>query len=178
MKLCFDNRGIHLNTKIFNNINNIELIYEMPMYEIINNFIDKLKSISNGYASFSYNFINFKKKNNYILTVLINNNKIDDLSIIVNKNNYINISENILDKLKNNIERKQFNIKVQILLNNKIIKKIIIKQYRKNVINKCYGGDITRKKKLLKKQKKGKNKMKNFGKINVTKKEIYKILEI
>ncbi|BBA85201.1 elongation factor 4 [endosymbiont of Sipalinus gigas] len=175
-KLCFIKRGKLIYSRNIN-INFIELIYDIPMSEIIYNFFDELKSISKGYVFFNYNFKYFKKTELFLLEVLINNKKINELTFIVNKN-YNIFCENLINKIKKNICRKQFDIKIQILINKNIVKKCIIKRFRKDVISKCYGGDINRKKKLLKNQKIKKKYMNKTGLVNITSNDIYSIIKI
>ncbi|WP_343188849.1 translation elongation factor 4 [Buchnera aphidicola (Neophyllaphis varicolor)] len=165
ISLCVDRRGIQKNM-IYHN-DQVELIYEIPMSEVILNFFDSLKSISSGYASLKYNFLKFKKSNVVRLDILINSDRIDALSIIIHKSNAIKKAKKIVENIKNIIPRHQFNIIIQASIENNIIARETIKQLRKNVIAKCYGGDISRKKKLIQKQKYGKKKMKKIGNIQI-----------
>lgn len=158
--------------------NQINLKFIIPLYEIIYDFYNKLKSLCKGYINLDYYFYKYKKTNLVKINFLINNKEIKSLSFIVNKDNSLKYSKYICNNLKHYISRKQFLIKINIKINNRIILKKIIKPFRKNVISKCYGGDITRKKKLLSKQKKGKNKIKKFSNINFTKNIFLKILNI
>ncbi|CAL4320594.1 translation elongation factor 4 [Buchnera aphidicola] len=165
MKLCLTKRGIQKN--ITYHAQQVSLQYEIPTSEIIINFFDQLKSVSNGYASLEYNFKCFKKTDIMCLNILINSEKIDALSSIVHQNHIYDTAKKIVEKIKLLLPRQQFNIAIQAAIGNNIIARANIKQLRKNVLSKCYGGDISRKKKLLKKQKMGKKKMKKIGNINI-----------
>ncbi|QTJ62904.1 GTP-binding protein [Candidatus Nardonella dryophthoridicola] len=176
-ELCLYNRCKYIKYNILNSLNKIEIIIYIPMYELMNIFFNEIKSISNGYASIYYKFYKFKENKLKFLEVMINKIKINELTTIVNDKNYIKISNNIINNLLKNIKRKNFNLKIQVLINNKIIKSKIIKQFRKNVTEKCYGGDINRKNKLLKKQKIGKKKMFKISSKNINiNNEIKKII--
>ncbi|BGI51414.1 MAG: translation elongation factor 4 [Buchnera aphidicola (Ceratovacuna japonica)] len=175
INLCIEKRGKQIKTKYYEN--QIYMIYEIPTSEIIVDFFDKLKSISKGYASLEYNFLKYKKSDMVKLDILINSEKIDPLSHIVYNKNIRNFSKKILKRIKKTISRHQFNISIQACIGNKIVAKENIKQLRKNVLSKCYGGDITRKKKLLQKQKHGKKKLKKVGKINMSQDTFFSILK-
>ncbi len=176
MKLCINKRGKQKN--ILFTKKNVSLIYEIPTSEIITNFNNKLKSITQGYASFKYSFKKYKTSNIVLSEIMINKNKIDGFSTLIHKNNVINHSKKKLEIIKNNIQKQQYEINIQGLCNNKIITKCNLKALRKNVTSKCYGGDISRKKKLLQKQKKGKKKMKKIGNIIVSQKIFFKTFKI
>ncbi|UDG80321.1 translation elongation factor 4 [Candidatus Annandia pinicola] len=176
INLCIKKRGIQNN--ILYHGEKIEIIYEIPMMEVILNFFDKLKSISKGYASLDYKFKYFKKSDLVCLEILINYKKIDALSVIIHKKFSRNYGNILVKKLKNIIHRQQFDIIIQASINNKIIARNNIKKLRKNVISKCYGGDISRKKKLLEKQKIGKKKMKLIGNVFLPKKIFLTLLNI
>ncbi len=176
IKLCINKRGKQKKIKF--NTNYVFIKYEIPISEIIINFIDKLKSISNGYASFNYKFKKYKKSNIKLLEIIINKKKIDGLSILIHEKNIINYGKKFVEIIKNTIPKHQFDIIIQSSCNNKIIYKSIIKSLRKNVTSKCYGGDITRKKKLLEKQKKGKKKMKKIGNIFIPQKTFLNFFKI
>ncbi|XRX42415.1 MAG: translation elongation factor 4 [Buchnera aphidicola (Eriosoma harunire)] len=176
IKLCEKKRG-HQIDLLYHNCN-ISIIYHIPMSEIILNFFDHLKSLSSGYASLDYNFKYFKKSDLICLDILINNKKVEALSIITHRLNSHLYAKMIVEKIKNIIPRHQFDIAIQAAIGNNIIARTTIKQLRKNVLAKCYGGDISRKKKLLQKQKDGKRKMKNIGNINIPKEAFLSILKI
>ncbi|MFI4847422.1 MAG: translation elongation factor 4 [Candidatus Makana argininalis] len=167
ISLCQFRRGVKKN--IFYIGNQIKLIYDIPMYYVILDFFDKLKSVSCGYASLDYNFKKFKKSDIVKVDILINKNKIDSLSILIHNSNAIDYGRKLINKIKNIIPRHQFNISIQAVIGKNVISRSNLKQLRKNVLSKCYGGDISRKKKLLKKQKKGKKKMKKIGNVNIPK---------
>ncbi|MGK2896835.1 MAG: translation elongation factor 4 [Candidatus Makana argininalis] len=175
ISLCEFGRGVKKN--IFYIGNQIKLIYDIPMYYVILDFFDKLKSNSCGYASLDYNFKKFKKSDIVKVDILINKNKIDSLSVLIHRNDSINYGRKLINKLKNIIPRHQFNISIQAVIGNNVILRSNVKQLRKNVLSKCYGGDISRKKKLLKKQKEGKKKMKYIGNINIPKNVFINILK-
>ncbi|WMC18956.1 MAG: translation elongation factor 4 [Enterobacteriaceae bacterium PSpicST2] len=168
INLCVKKRGKQINIIYYNN--QVSLIYEIPMSEIIINFFDKLKNLTKGYASLDYKFKYYKKSNLVKIDILINNKKIDTITWITHKNNSYNFCKKIVKKIKKIIPRQQYNVSIQAVINSNIISSSIIKQLKKNVIKKCYGGDISRKKKLLNKQKYGKKKMKKLGNILLPKK--------
>ncbi len=176
IELCTQKRGIQKKISFKNKY--ISIKYELPTIEIITNFIDKIKSISNGYASFKYKFKKYKTSNITLLNIIMNKKKIDILSTLIHKQNIIKYGKKIIEIIKNNTPKHLFNIDIQASCNNKIIASTKITALRKNVTSKCYGGDINRKKKLLKKQKKGKIKMKIIGKILLPQKIFFKILKI
>ncbi|MCW5197676.1 translation elongation factor 4 [Buchnera aphidicola] len=176
ISLCVKKRGIQ--KKMVYHTHQISLTYDIPMSEIVLNFFDQIKSVSSGYASLEYKFKKFKKSNLICLNILINNEKIDALSTIVHEKTCFRKGKEIIEKMKNIIPRQQFDISIQASAKNKIIARTTIKQLRKNVLSKCYGGDISRKKKLLKKQKLGKKKMKRIGNINLPKEAFFSILNL
>ncbi|CAL4320449.1 translation elongation factor 4 [Buchnera aphidicola] len=175
MNLCIKKRGIQKNM-IYHNPRKIILIYEIPMSEVVLNFFDDIKSVSSGYASLEYKFKKFKKSDLVCLQIFINSEKIDALSLIIHTSKAIKKAKKIVAKMKNIIPKHQFEINIFAIIKNKIIAKSTIRQLRKNVLSKCYGGDISRKKKLLQKQKIGKKKMKKIGKINMPKESFFSIL--
>ncbi|WP_343188375.1 translation elongation factor 4 [Buchnera aphidicola (Ceratoglyphina bambusae)] len=175
IKLCINKRGKQIEIKYYKN--QVSIIYEIPTSEIIFSFFDDLKSVSKGYASLEYEFLKYKKSNMIKLDILINSEKIDALSYIIYNKNIYNFARKILNKIKKTIPRHQFDISLQATIENKVIAKDIIKQLRKNVLSKCYGGDITRKKKLLKKQKDGKKRLKKIGRVNIPQETFFTILK-
>ncbi|MFI4819163.1 MAG: translation elongation factor 4 [Enterobacterales bacterium] len=175
ISLCELKRGIQ--KKIFYLGNKIKLIYDIPMNYVILDFFDKIKSNSCGYASLDYSFKKFKKSDIVKVDILINKNKVDSLSIFIHRSNSINYGIKLVNKLKNSIQRHQFNISIQAVIGKNVISRSNINQLRKNVLSKCHGGDISRKKKLLKKQKEGKKKMKYIGNINIPKNVFINILK-
>ncbi len=176
IKLCTSKRGIQKNILFHNK--HIKINYNIPLIEIITNFSNKLKSISNGYASFNYYFKKYKKTNISLLNILINGKKIEGLSMLLHRKSIKKFGNKITKILKKTIKKQQFNIIIQSTCNNKIISRENIKALRKNVTSKCYGGDITRKKKLLQKQKSGKKKMKKIGNIILTQETFFKIIKL
>ncbi|BAC24340.1 lepA [Wigglesworthia glossinidia endosymbiont of Glossina brevipalpis] len=176
ISLCVEKRGIQNNLIYLEN--KVIIIYIIPMSEIILDFFDKLQSISNGYASLDYKFKCFNKTDSVVIQTYINKKLIDSLTKVINKN-YINLySKKTIENLKKIIPRQQFDIVIHIKINNKIISKGIVKQVRKNVLEKCYGGDVSRKKKLLKKQKIGKKRMKKIGNFFLPQDSLFSILNI
>ncbi|CAL4322134.1 translation elongation factor 4 [Buchnera aphidicola] len=176
MKLCIKKRGEQISMVYHEQ--QVSLKYYIPMNEVVLNFFDELKSVSSGYASLEYDFKHFKTVKMVRIDVLINSEKVDALTIISYYKNAQYRAREIVDKLKKLIPRHQFDINIQATINNSIVARSTIKQLRKNVLAKCYGGDITRKKKLLKKQKDGKKRMKKIGNVNVPKTAFLSILNI
>ncbi|MCU4136968.1 translation elongation factor 4 [Buchnera aphidicola (Sitobion miscanthi)] len=167
IKLCIKKRGIQIN--MIYHTHQVLLKYNIPMNEVVLNFFDELKSVSSGYASLEYDFKCFKSAKMVRIDILINSEKVDALTMLSYYKNAHHRSREIVDKMKTLIPRHQFDICIQATINNSIVARSTIKQLRKNVLAKCYGGDISRKKKLLKKQKDGKKRMKKIGNINVPK---------
>ncbi|WP_343154484.1 translation elongation factor 4 [Buchnera aphidicola] len=176
IKLCVKKRGVQIN--LVYHENQVSLKYEIPMSEVVLNFFDELKSISSGYASLEYDFKNFKLVKIVRVDILINSDRIDALTTLVYYKNAQYRAREIVEKMKTLIPRHQFDISIQATINNIIIARATIKQLRKNVLAKCYGGDISRKKKLLKKQKDGKKRMKKIGNVNMPKTAFLAILNI
>ena len=166
MTLCQNRRGIYDNM-IYIDETRVELKYKMPLSEIVFDFFDRLKSISQGYASLDYVPIGYEKSDVERMDILLNGEAVDALTTIVFKGTAYYRARAVVDKLKDVIPKQQFEIPVQAAFGNKIIARADIKSVRKDVLAKCYGGDISRKKKLLEKQKKGKKRMKEFGKVQV-----------
>lgn len=166
MNLCQDKRGIYKEMTYLDKTR-VKIIYELPLAEIVYDFFDKLKSITKGYASFDYEIIGYKESNLVKIDILVNSEKVDALSIIVPKENAYERGKVLVDALKEVIPRALFEIPIQALLNAKVIARSTVKAMRKDVLAKCYGGDVSRKKKLLEKQKKGKKKMKMIGSVEL-----------
>ena len=166
MTLCQNRRGIYDNM-VYIDETRVELKYKMPLSEIVFDFFDRLKSISQGYASLDYVPIGYEKSDVERMDILLNGEAVDALTTIVFKGTAYYRARAVVDKLKDVIPKQQFEIPVQAAFGNKIIARADIKSVRKDVLAKCYGGDISRKKKLLEKQKKGKKRMKEFGKVQV-----------
>jgi GTP-binding protein LepA len=154
------------------------LKYELPLAEVVYNFFDKLKSLSKGYASFDYQLSDYKIGNLAKMDILLNSESIDALSTIVHKPSAYARGSIIVDKLKEIIPRQQFEIPIQAAINGKVVARSDIKAMRKDVLAKCYGGDISRKRKLLDKQKEGKKRMKNIGSVEVPQEAFMTVLSI
>ncbi len=174
--LCIEKRGVQTNMVYHGN--QVALTYEIPMAEVVLNFFDRLKSVSRGHASLDYNFKCFKASDMVRLDVLINNECVDALSFITHRDHALYRSRVLVEKMKDIIPRQQFDIAIQVAIGTHIIARATIKQLRKNVLAKCYGGDVSRKKKLLQKQKDGKKRMKQVGNIELPQDTFMAILHI
>ncbi len=177
MSLVMDCRGIHKSME-YVDATRVQLHYEMPLAEIVFNFYDKLKSYSRGYASFDYEIKDFRRADMVKVDILVNAEPVDALSFIVHKDKAYNRGKDIIEKLKDVIPRHQFKIPLQAAVGAKIIARENISALRKNVTAKCYGGDITRKRKLLEKQKEGKKRMKLIGSVEIPQEAFMTILRI
>ena len=175
MDLCQSKRGIFNNMQYIDD-KRVNITYEMPLSEIVYDFFDKLKSQTRGYASFDYEFSEYKPSSLVKMEIMLNGDTVDALSTIVHKDFAYNRGKVICEKLKEIIPKHQFEIPVQAVINNRVIARSDIKAYRKNVLAKCYGGDISRKKKLLEKQKEGKKRMKSIGSVEIPQEAFMAIL--
>ena len=177
MKLCLDKRGVLINQHYLT-ADRLELTYEMPLSEIVFDFYDKLKSISKGYASFDYHVIGFKEAKLVKLDILLNGDPADALSSLIHADHAYDFGRRMCEKLKELIPRQQFDIAIQAAVGAKIIARETVKAVRKDVTAKCYGGDISRKRKLLEKQKQGKKRMRQIGTVEVPQSAFMAVLKL
>jgi GTP-binding protein LepA len=177
MKLSIDKRGIYKNTTYIDPTR-ADIQFEFPLSEIIFDFYDKLKSSTRGYASFDYEYIGYRESDLVKLDILLNSEPVDALSMIVHKDKSYDWGRKVCSKLKDLIPRQMFEISIQAAIGSKVISKSVVKALRKNVLAKCYGGDITRKRKLLEKQKEGKKRMKQVGNVEIPQEAFLAVLQI
>ena len=177
MNLCIEKRG-ELNNQVYLTQDRVELSFQMPLSEIVFDFYDRLKSVSRGYASFDYSPIGHKKSDLIKLDILLNSEQVDALSALVHRSNAFTLGKRICLKLKELIPRQQFEIPIQAAIGAKIVSRETVKALRKDVTAKCYGGDITRKRKLLEKQKAGKKRMRQVGRVEVPQEAFLAVLKL
>ena len=177
MNLCIEKRGV-LKNQVYLTADRVELTFEMPLAEIVFDFYDRLKSISRGYASFDYHPVGYQKSNLVKMDILLNGDQVDALSALIHKDNSFDLGKKICLKLKELIPRQQFEIAIQAAIGAKIVARETVKALRKDVTAKCYGGDITRKRKLLEKQKKGKKRMKQIGSVEIPQTAFLAVLKL
>lgn len=177
MSLCLDKRGI-LTNQVYLTADRVELSFDMPLAEIVFDFYDRLKTISRGYASFDYYPIDYKESKLVKMDILLNGKQVDALSAIIHKDNAFDLGKKICKKLKELIPKQQFEIAIQAGVGAKIIARETISALRKDVTSKCYGGDITRKRKLLEKQKAGKKRMRSVGNVDIPQSAFMAVLKL
>lgn len=177
MNLCIEKRGA-LKNQVYLTSDRVEMSFEMPLAEIVFDFYDRLKSISKGYASFDYHPIGYQVSNLVKMDILLNGDQVDALSALIHRDNAFNLGKKICIKLKELIPRQQFEIAIQAGIGAKIVARETVKALRKDVTAKCYGGDISRKRKLLEKQKKGKKKMKQIGNVEIPQQAFLAVLKL
>ncbi len=177
MSLCIEKRGI-LKNQVYLTTDRVEITFDMPLAEIVFDFYDRLKSVSKGYASFDYSPIGYKESKLVKMDILLNGDQVDALSALIHKDNAYTLGKKICEKLRQLIPRQQFDIAIQAALGAKIISRETVKALRKDVTAKCYGGDISRKRKLLEKQKKGKKKMRQIGSVEVPQSAFLAVLKL